>query len=106
MGITRIVRIPSCTFIDKRTVTIPKISTRSPIANTDICKASCIAATSPCNLDINLPTSVLSINEIETSCKCINIFLLKSRRIFSPTFSIIESDINIEITTKTDNPRY
>ena len=30
----------------------------------------------------------------------------KPLRVFSPTFSIIESDINIEITTKTDNPRY
>ena len=67
------------------TAAMPIRSTKSPIANTEDSRNSCRAATSPCRRDMSLPTSVLSINDNETRCRCVYI----ARRMSNNTRSAI-----------------
>ena len=70
IGTTDRVRRPSCQSSTSSTKAMPTSSTKSPIANTEVSRNSCKACTSPCRRDIRRPTSVLSMNDSETRCRC------------------------------------
>ncbi len=82
-GITESVSRPSCQSSQTITPTMPKRSAMSPTESTEVSRNSCIEFTSPCSRDISRPTSVLSMNESDTRCRCPNI----ARRMSESTFS-------------------
>ena len=69
-GTTERVSSPSSKSSASSTVTMPTRSTKSPIAKMEVSRNSCRALTSPWSRDISRPTSVLSMKESETFCRC------------------------------------
>ena len=67
----------------KSTKTIPNSSAMSPTESTEVSRNSCMELTSPCSRDISRPTSVLSMNDSDTRCRCSNI----ARRMSNSTCS-------------------
>ena len=78
-GTTERVSRPRRRSRNSRTVTMPMRRTKSPIAKMEVSRNSCSALTSPWSRDMSRPTSVLSMKERETCCKCRYIALRRSK---------------------------
>ncbi len=83
-GTTDKVNNPSSKSSHSIIKTMPNSRSKSPKAVIEFSKNSCNAYTSPCRRDIMRPTSVLSINDNETYCRCANMARRKSKMTCSP----------------------
>ncbi len=111
IGTTDRVSRPSCQSSTTSTMVMPRISTKSPIANTEVSRNSCSAPTSPWRRDIRRPPSVLSMNDSETRCRCANIARRRSisrRSAMRPTsisWPKLARKLKLTIPRKTSAPR-
>ena len=111
IGTTESVSRPSRQSSTSSTKVMPTSSTKSPIANTEVSRNSCKACTSPCRRDIRRPTSVLSMNDSETRCRCAYIARrrsISSRSAIRPTrvsWIRLATKLKLTMPKKTRAPR-